>query len=80
MAKQLFGFVFSPYVFFNLLFLGRAIFFTALEIMWPARKISYLPIIWSDFIAYVFFRTMVLPAGIYLNTLVLNYNFSFSPT
>ena len=46
LGKELFEFVLSPAVFFNLLFLGRAIFFTALEIIWPARKLSYLPVIW----------------------------------
>jgi hypothetical protein len=55
LGKELFQFIFSPAIFFNLLFLCRAIFFTALEIIWPARKIYYLSVIWGDFIAYVFF-------------------------
>jgi len=74
LGKELFEFIFSPAVFFNLLFLGRAIFFTALEIIWPARKLSYLPAIWRDFVAYVFFRCVVLPIAIYLNSIVIDYD------
>jgi sterol desaturase/sphingolipid hydroxylase (fatty acid hydroxylase superfamily) len=73
-GKALVQFVLSPYVFFNLLFLGRAVVFTALEVMWPARKLSYLPVVWRDLAAYVFFRSVVLPSGLYLNGIVLDYN------
>lgn len=73
-GKELFEFIFSPGVFFNLLFLGRVIFFTALEIIWPARKLSYLYVVWRDLTAYVFFRCVVLPIALYLNTLVLDYD------
>jgi sterol desaturase/sphingolipid hydroxylase (fatty acid hydroxylase superfamily) len=71
LGKELFQFIFSPAIFFNLLFICRAIFFTALEIIWPARTISYLRVMWRDFIAYVFFRSVVLPIAIYLNTMVI---------
>ena len=74
LGKELFEFIFSPAIFFNLLFFGRAIFFTALEIIWPARNLSYLPVIWRDFIAYVFFRCVVLPVAIYLNSAVIAYD------
>lgn len=73
-GKALVQFVLSPYVFFNLLFLGRAVVFTALEVLWPARKLSYLPVVWRDLAAYVFFRSVVLPSGLYLNGIVLDYN------
>lgn len=73
-GKELVQFVLSPYVFFNLLFLGRAVVFTTAELIWPARKMRYLPIVWRDLAAYVFFRTLVLPIGIYLNDLLLGYN------
>jgi sterol desaturase/sphingolipid hydroxylase (fatty acid hydroxylase superfamily) len=73
LGKELLQFVFSPSVFFNLLFVGRAVAFTAFELIWPARRISYLTVVWGDFIAYVFFRSAVLPVAIFLNDLVLGY-------
>jgi hypothetical protein len=73
-GKELVQFVFSPYVFFNLVFLGRAVIFTTLEVMWPARRLYYFHVVWRDLTAYVFFRCVVLPIGIYLNDIVLDYN------
>jgi hypothetical protein len=55
-GKPLFNFVFSPVVIFKLVFLGRAIFFTTLELIRPSRTLSYLPVIGRDLVAYVTFR------------------------
>jgi sterol desaturase/sphingolipid hydroxylase (fatty acid hydroxylase superfamily) len=74
LGNELFEFIFSPAVFFNLLFIGRATFFTTLEIIWPAQRLSYLRVVWRDFIAYVFFRSVILPVGLYLNGVVLIYD------
>jgi len=74
LGKALFEFIFSPLVFFKLLFVGRAIAFTTLEILRPARTLSYLPVIWWDLLAYLAFRCVVLPSTIYLNNLVPGYH------
>ena len=74
LGKALFEFIFSPLIFFKLLFVGRAIVFTALEIMRPARTLSYLPVIWRDMLAYLTFRCLVLPSTIYLNGIVPGYH------
>ncbi len=74
MGSALYGFVLSPLVFFKLLFLGRAVFFTTLEFMRPARTVSYLPVIGRDLIAYVAFRSAVLPMTMYLNGIVPGYH------
>jgi sterol desaturase/sphingolipid hydroxylase (fatty acid hydroxylase superfamily) len=70
LGKAVFDFVFSPAIFFKLVFVGRAVFFTTLEIIRPARTLSYLPVIGRDLVAYGFFRCAVLPVVIYLNNIV----------
>jgi sterol desaturase/sphingolipid hydroxylase (fatty acid hydroxylase superfamily) len=74
LGSALYGFVFSPLVFFKLLFLGRAVFFTALEFLRPARTLSYLPVIGRDLVAYVTFRSAVLPMTTWLNGIVPGYH------
>jgi hypothetical protein len=70
LGKALFEFVFSPAVFFKLVFLGRFIVFTTLEFLRPARSIAYLHVIGRDLVAYGTFRCIILPIGIYLNDIV----------
>jgi len=69
LGKSLFEFLFSPIVFFFLLFLGRAIFFTTLEIIRPARALSYRSVIANDLIASVAFVYVIFPLGLYLNNI-----------
>jgi hypothetical protein len=70
LGKAVFDFVFSPAIFFKLVFLGRAVFFTTLEIIRPSRTLSYLPVIGRDLVAYGFFRCTVLPIVLYLNNII----------
>jgi sterol desaturase/sphingolipid hydroxylase (fatty acid hydroxylase superfamily) len=74
LGPTLFKFVFSPLVFFKLLFVGRAILFTALELIRPARTLSYLPVVGRDLVAYLIFRCVVLPSTIYLNDIFPGYH------
>ena len=57
----------APIVVFKFLFLGRVLFFTALELFWPARKVSYWPVIARDFAAYLLVVWAFAPMGAYLN-------------
>lgn len=68
--KALFGFVFSAPVFFNLLLVGRALFFTTLELVRPARAVSYRSVVRNDVIALLFYIYVVLPLAVYLNGVV----------
>jgi sterol desaturase/sphingolipid hydroxylase (fatty acid hydroxylase superfamily) len=70
LGKALFSFLFKPAVFFSLLFLARAVFFTTLEIIRPARAISYRSVIWSDLVAFGMYVSVVIPAASYLSRFV----------
>jgi lathosterol oxidase len=74
LGKTLFDFIFSPAVFFKLVFLGRLVVFTTLEFLRPARAFSYLSVIGKDLLAYGSFRYIVLPICIYLNDIVPGYH------
>jgi sterol desaturase/sphingolipid hydroxylase (fatty acid hydroxylase superfamily) len=74
LGKTLFDFIFSPSVFFKLLFLGRAVVFTTLEIIRPARTLSYLPVVGRDLVAYGTFRCAILPLATYLNNIAPGYH------
>jgi len=67
LGKALFEFIFSPAVFFKLVFVGRVAVFTTLEFLRPARAIGYLSVIGKDLLAYGSFRYAILPVVIYLN-------------
>ena len=71
---SLLHFIASPVIFFKFLFLSRVVFFTTLELIRPARTLSYLPVIGRDLVAYVTFRCAILPVGIYLNDIVPGYH------
>lgn len=63
LGERTFHFLFSARVFFALLFVGRVILFTALEIVRPARKVSYRSVVWNDLAALqptfsLFFRPL----------------------
>ena len=74
LGKALFDFLFSPIVFFFLLFLGRAIFFTTLEIIRPAREVFYRTVIGNDLVACVAYVYVVFPLAAYLNHFVPGYH------
>jgi sterol desaturase/sphingolipid hydroxylase (fatty acid hydroxylase superfamily) len=74
LGKALFDFMFSPTVFFKLVFLLRLVVFTTLEFLRPARSLSYLSVIGRDLIAYVVFRCAILPVCIYLNDIFPGYH------
>jgi len=74
LGKVLFDFLFSPIVFFFLLFLGRAIFFTTLEIIRPARTVSYRAVIGNDLVACGAYVYVIFPLAAYLNHIVPGYH------
>lgn len=74
LGTKLFRFLFSPTVFFALLFLGRAVIFTALECIRPTRTISYRSVIWSDLIALATYVFVIFPAAGYLSRFVPGYH------
>jgi hypothetical protein len=74
LGKALFEFIFSPTVFFKLLFVGRFAVFTTLEFLRPARALSYLSVIGQDLLAYGFFRCAILPVCLYLNDIMPGYH------
>lgn len=59
--------LYIPGVLFALYFCVRAIFFTTLEVVRPARKIAYGSVIWGDVGAYMVYVMVVYPASSYLN-------------
>jgi sterol desaturase/sphingolipid hydroxylase (fatty acid hydroxylase superfamily) len=68
--KTLFDFLFSAPVFFNLLLISRALFFTTLEIIRPARALSYRSVVRNDLIALAAYIYIVVPLAAYLNGIV----------
>ncbi|MGB8538130.1 MAG: sterol desaturase family protein [Acidobacteriaceae bacterium] len=74
LGKNLFRFLFSPAVFFALLFLSRAIFFTTVETIRPARRIDYRSVILNDLVACALYIFVVIPAAGYLSRIVPGYH------
>jgi len=74
LGKALFEFIFSPAIFFKLLFIGRFVFFTTIEIIRPARTLNYLSVIGKDLLFYGSFRWLILPICLYLNDVVPGYH------
>jgi len=74
LGKELFRFLFSPGVFFTLLCLGRAAFFTTLETIRPARTVLYRSVIWNDLVAFGIYVFAVFPAASYLSRFVPGYH------
>jgi sterol desaturase/sphingolipid hydroxylase (fatty acid hydroxylase superfamily) len=65
-----FNFVFTPIVFFFLLFIFRAIFFTVLEMLRPARVVSYRAVFMNDLTASVAYAYLIFPLAADLSTIV----------
>jgi sterol desaturase/sphingolipid hydroxylase (fatty acid hydroxylase superfamily) len=74
LGPQVSHFLFSPVVFFSLLFLGRVIFFTTLEVLRPARRMHYRLVALDDLIACGLYIFVVLPAASYLNRIMPGYH------
>jgi sterol desaturase/sphingolipid hydroxylase (fatty acid hydroxylase superfamily) len=72
--KALLDFALSPYVFFPLLLLIRAIFFTTLESVRPARPVPVQNVIWRDFAALLAYVYLIFPVAGYLNHRVHGYH------
>jgi len=67
---QFFQFILLPGVFFPFLLLVRFLLFTPLELIWPARKLSYMRIIGRDLVAFLILRYAMIPGGAYLNSIL----------
>ena len=52
-------------LFFPLLFLGRLIGITAIELLRPAREVSYRKVILNDLTVFVVFQFVIFPSGIH---------------
>jgi sterol desaturase/sphingolipid hydroxylase (fatty acid hydroxylase superfamily) len=74
LGERTFRFLFSANVFFSLLFVGRVIFFTTLEIVRPARKVSYRSVVLNDLAALATYVFVVFPAAGYLSRFVPGYH------
>jgi sterol desaturase/sphingolipid hydroxylase (fatty acid hydroxylase superfamily) len=65
-----FQFLLLPIVFNKALLLFRFLFFTPLELMWPARRVSYLRAIGRDLVVVLLLTYAMYPAAGYLNRII----------
>jgi hypothetical protein len=70
LGTELFNFLFSPLVFFFLLFLGRAIFFITLESVRPARVFAYRAVVMKDLAASLTYAYVIFPLAAKLSIMV----------
>jgi sterol desaturase/sphingolipid hydroxylase (fatty acid hydroxylase superfamily) len=74
LGKMLSTFLGSSTGFFLLLFLGRAIFFTTMEVVWPARPVPYRAVIWNDLVASMAYAYVIFPLAGYLSRTMIGYH------
>ncbi len=74
LGQKTFTFLFSPAVFFTLVFLARAIFFTTLELIRPARKVRYHSFVLNDLVAAGLYAFVVFPVASFLTHIVPGYH------
>ena|SRR5262245_1643447 len=74
LGKMLSTFLGRSTAFFLLLLLGRAIFFTTMEVVWPARTVSYRAVVRNDLVALVAYAYVVFPFAGYLTRTVIGYH------
>ena len=74
LGKMLSTFVGSSTGFFLLLFLGRAIFFTTIEVVWPARPVPYRSVVGNDLVASTAYAYVVFPFAGYLSRTMIGYH------
>src|SRR5271169_4445458 len=61
LGTAVFNFIFTPIVFFFLLFICRAIFFTMLEMVRPARVVAYRAVFMNDLTASLAYAYLIFP-------------------
>jgi sterol desaturase/sphingolipid hydroxylase (fatty acid hydroxylase superfamily) len=66
--------LFEPILFFLVLLIIRAIFFTTLELVSPARKVMYRSVLLNDLTACFTYAWLVFPLAAYLNSFVPGYH------
>jgi sterol desaturase/sphingolipid hydroxylase (fatty acid hydroxylase superfamily) len=64
----------EPVLFFVVLFILRAICFTTLEVVWPARVVSYRVVLRDDLVACIGYVWIIFPLASYLNRSVMGYH------
>jgi sterol desaturase/sphingolipid hydroxylase (fatty acid hydroxylase superfamily) len=74
LRKMILGFLHSPTGLFLLLFFGRVIIFTTMEIIWPARPLSYRAVVRKDLIASVAYAYVIFPIAGHLSRMVTGYH------
>ncbi len=68
--RALLDFLLSPFVFFPALLFCRAIFFTTLELLRPARRVPHRAVVRNDLVALFAYVYLIFPLAGYLNHLV----------
>jgi len=61
LGTAVFNFIFTPIFFFFLLFICRAIFFTMLEMVRPARVVAYRAVFMNDLAASLAYAYLIFP-------------------
>jgi sterol desaturase/sphingolipid hydroxylase (fatty acid hydroxylase superfamily) len=79
--KQTIAALIAAPFFVYILFLVRAVVFTSLEKIWPARPHTYWPGMWRDLASVAAYSWIIFPLAVYLNQFVLgrvSYAFSMA--
>src|SRR4029077_18810218 len=72
--KIIFDFFFSPTGLFVLLFFGRVIIFTTMEMIWPARPLSYRAVVRNALCASVAYGYVIFRGACHLSRMVTGYH------
>lgn len=67
LSREFRQFILEHNLFFTLLFLGRLIGFTAVELIKPARKVAYRKVILYDMTVYIVYQFVVFPSAGYVD-------------
>jgi sterol desaturase/sphingolipid hydroxylase (fatty acid hydroxylase superfamily) len=74
LGTAVFNFVFTPVVFFFLLFICRAILFTVLEMARPARVVAYRAVFMNDLTASLAYAYLIFPLAAKLSMVAPGYH------
>ena len=77
LGSSLFNVLLSPVVFFLVLLLGRAVFFTTLEYIRPTRVIAHRAVVFNDLVASLAYAFIVFPFAAKLSRFVPGHHHLF---
>ena len=69
----------SGFFFFPLLFLLRIVGMTAVELLCPAKKVSYRSVALQDFIAFLTYQYLVVPWASYIDHFIVDHMIPLKP-